>query len=287
MARHRRREERAKARWDRAVETARTQGRRPDATASAGRPSATSGPAPGPPRPPIRLAWTVAGVFAGIALFGLVLGGLNLVFLDIYRLISIYGADPVLLGQLAEVGGISGWLLAFSGTLQLAAVPLFIAWQVQMRRLVERLDIDQPRWSPLMHALWWLVPPTNLWRPYQAVSDLERVLRADADHVPWDRRPSSLILRWWWFSLLVSFGATAATAFYDLEALSVWADADIQRRLGLGGLTMATYRTATMLDLVADLIRALGAVFAVLVVWRLTRMAHARMADTGAPTAAG
>ena len=62
---------------------------------------------------------------------------------------------------------------------------------------LERLQIT-PGWA----VGWFFIPVAFLWKPFQAMSQLERASRYDSS---WWIRPSSSLLKWWWGMFLASF----------------------------------------------------------------------------------
>ena len=152
----------------------------------------------------------------------------------------------------------------------LAAATAFLAWFARAYRNLARLGVPGLRYAPAWAAGGWFVPLLNLFRPKQVANDIWRAsdpqLRSDG----WHGRDVSPWLHWWWAFWVAGgvFGNQAAFAQMQAD-------------------TVSEQFRASSLAMVADILFALGAAFAIAVVSVVTLRQEARaQAMSNAPALA-
>lgn len=78
---------------------------------------------------------------------------------------------------------------------------LFGVWIHRTDSNVHALGATGLRFTPGWAVGWYFVPVANLWKPYQAMSE---IWRASKNPAGWQSESAGGLLRWWWFWWLVS-----------------------------------------------------------------------------------
>ncbi|WP_288799258.1 DUF4328 domain-containing protein [Arsenicicoccus cauae] len=149
--------------------------------------------------------------------------------------------------------------------LLLAAGVCWLVWQHRLATST-RVDRREVRRSPGWHVGSWFIPVANLWFPYQNVSDLDRGLGHFSGR---ERRPP--LLAWWvlWLLGIVVSRVAAATG----------STADDHLEAGRIDEAVSLMSTSVTIELVGNVLGAVSALLAILVVSNLTQRAT-RPADT-------
>lgn len=116
--------------------------------------------------------------------------------------------------------------------LRLATVVVFGMWIYRANNNVRALGARDLRYTPGWAVGWFFVPILNLWKPYQAMSDLWRASRRPAD---WMRTSAGPILGLWWALWLASNIA-----------------GNISFRAGLRAKTVEEIRAVTVIDMISE-----------------------------------
>ena len=153
----------------------------------------------------------------------------------------------------------------------LASIP-FIVWLHRARRNLEALGIHGLRWSPGWAIGGWFVPILSLWRPKQVMNEVWRA--SDPELPAWTMEWSLLPLSW------------AVTAWWALFLVGGFLDR-ISGRMYSNATTPEAEISATTVSLVASIMTAAAALFAIQVVRQVTRRQRtraARIRELPAPT---
>jgi hypothetical protein len=161
----------------------------------------------------------------------------------------------------------------FAFAVQLTTVIAFLRWLAPAYRALPSFGAT-PRFTPGWALGAWFVPILNLWRPKQIVNDVWRASdpeaappRAPAD---WPQRPVPALFAWWWAAWLVASLVAARAALFSTQSKSA----------------PALERAASLM-VASDVLDAVAAVLAILVVRRITArwLARAQAAAAVPPAA--
>lgn len=83
----------------------------------------------------------------------------------------------------------------------ISTIVLFGVWIHRMDSNIHALGALNLRFTPGWAVGWYFVPVANLWKPYQAMSE---IWRASKNPAGWQSESAGGLLRWWWFWWLVS-----------------------------------------------------------------------------------
>lgn len=91
----------------------------------------------------------------------------------------------------------------------------FCVWIFRMNKNLEVLGAADLRFSPGWAVGWFFIPIANLWKPYQAMSDLWRASKAPDS---WHDVERGSVLPWWWAFWLVSNAVSNGVFRLSLKA---------------------------------------------------------------------
>jgi len=104
--------------------------------------------------------------------------------------------------QAAEANDLRQGVIAMAGFIVvITTVVVFAIWIHRVDSNIHALGSFDLRFTPGWAVGWYFVPIANLWKPYQAMSEIWRASKNPTD---WQSEPTSGLLRWWWFWWLVS-----------------------------------------------------------------------------------
>jgi len=124
----------------------------------------------------------------------------------------------------------------------LATIITFCVWVFRMNKNLEFLGAVGLRSSPGWAVGWFFVPVANLWKPYQAMSDLWRASKAPDSWREIERGP---VLPWWWAFWLVSNAVSNGVFRFSMEAE-----------------TLEQLITVSMISMVSNVLDMLATIFA-------------------------
>jgi len=76
-----------------------------------------------------------------------------------------------------------------------------LMWIYRANNNAHALGADSMRFTPGWAVGWYVIPIFNLWKPYQAMTEIWKV-SADPRH--WQDQPRPSLLPWWWFLWITS-----------------------------------------------------------------------------------
>jgi hypothetical protein len=205
-------------------------------------------------RPPAQVAIALLGLglIAGAVAFVLEMNHYG-VLSDLNRGVSLDPGDLSHADQLTR----SADLARFAAFL--AAAIAFLAWFARAYRNLARLGVPGLRYASAWAVGAWFVPILNLFRPKQVANDIWRATDPQLRSDGWHGRDVSPWLHWWWAFWVAGgvFGNQAA--FAQIQAH-----------------TMSEQLRASSFAIVADILFAVGAAFAIAVVSVVTLRQEAR-----------
>jgi len=148
----------------------------------------------------------------------------------------------------------------------LTTVVLFAIWTHRMSANIHALGAVNLRFRPGWAVGWYFVPIANLWKPFQAMSE---IWRASKDPMGWEAEAVGGLARWWWFWWLVSniVGSITANLAEHAHAVDALISVSMMQIVSavLNGIAMlAAFLLVSRVQLfqshAAD--RSLGSVFA-------------------------
>ncbi|NJM81366.1 MAG: DUF4328 domain-containing protein [Tabrizicola sp.] len=126
----------------------------------------------------------------------------------------IFGLDhdlPVLNDYLAPSDERVRLALSLVAALFAAQVVFLILWMVCAAANARRLRPEKRRMGPFAVALWWIVPPFNLWQPYRAMNQIWN--SSVEPEMGLNDPPAPSVTSWWIFQVLaIVTGALLAAA---------------------------------------------------------------------------
>lgn len=146
-----------------------------------------------------------------------------------------------------------------------ATVIAFLAWFWRAYRNLPGLGIREPRFRSGWAIGAWFVPILNLFRPKQIANDIWRATAPDALANGWrsyrGESVSGLLHAWWALWLLADFGGR------------------LTGRLYLNSDSISSQQNAAYVSIVTDVLYAIAAVLAILVIRAITRRYEDRRAE--------
>lgn len=184
----------------------------------------------------------IGGVTRGLILVYAVLA-LGSVILEVWGIVTLdaYSLGSVGVGALQAYDSLSGLIGIVSLIVLIASGICWVVWQY---RAAASLPAGVLRRSPAWHAGAWFIPIVSLWLPLQNISDLARGSRAAL---------GGGIRATWWALWIVS-GLTGGIA----------------SRLVVSAHTIPSLTGALMISILSDVLSIAAAVFAWIVVARIT-----------------
>lgn len=154
----------------------------------------------------------------------------------------------------AALGGIaSSGSRTFASVLILPIIPLFLVWQVRVRRSADYAEIRQRRTRGWVIGSWF-TPVVNLWFPYQIVTDIWK------GTVPDDRQAGgwSQLVRLWWACWILAW----AFSFHFVHYTQTAADGTTRKFDGvvayLGSTPVGSALTALAAAFLIPVVRTIG-----------------------------
>jgi len=126
---------------------------------------------------------------------------------------------------------------------------VFGMWIHRMDSNIHALGAPDLRYTPGWAVGWYFVPVANLWKPYQAMSE---IWRASRNPIGWQAEPVGGLLPWWWFWWL------ASTFVDDIAMRMSWRAEALEELIGVAPV-----------NIVASVLDAVSAFVALLVVRRV------------------
>jgi hypothetical protein len=108
-----------------------------------------------------------------------------------------------------------GWLsvVAF-----VATVVVWCMWQHRAHANVHAADRRMLTFTPGWSVGWWFIPFANIWKPFQAVREIWKASDPSADDIAWERKPTWVVLGFWWAMWLLGNALSGATLGLDDDA---------------------------------------------------------------------
>lgn len=202
-----------------------------------------------------------------ISFFGL-LFVMNLIFISMLWFELSTLSDPLYDYESAEylaLENIRAPLIAFGGILYFMVVILWCvwmnkscknAWLINSRDGALALYRGRKAFTPKWSVVWFFIPIASLWKPYQAMAWIR-----DASQKPIGVNMGKLVGLWWTFYLLMNF-SSRITSYLEKQAD-----------------TQEAYATFARTSLILSSVDLVSVIFAVLVVFRLTKIQQVRAAE--------
>ncbi len=151
-------------------------------------------------------------------------------------------------------------IVAYTQTfLYIVSAVLFLVWLYRTSKNLPSLGAQNVRFSPGWAVGWFFIPIMNLLRPYQVVSEIERLSEPDNDpHIVGFRNNFNIVAWWWTFYLISNFIG------------------QIVMRIALRGESLSDYLTSTYAYMVSDSIDVVGIIITVMMVRQITRFQEAK-----------
>lgn len=113
----------------------------------------------------------------------------------------------------------------------IGTIVMFGMWIHRMDSNIHALGARDLRFTPGWAVGWYFVPIANLWKPYQAMSEIWRASRNPAG---WQAESGGGLLRWWWFWWL-------ASTFVDNIAMRMaWRAEALEELIGVAPVNIAS-----------------------------------------------
>jgi Domain of unknown function (DUF4328) len=170
------------------------------------------------------------------------------------------GEEEISVSDLVEV------LLAMAQVLaMLVTGVVFLKWIYRANLNVRGFGAQGLNFTPGWSIGWYFIPIANLWKPYQAMSE---IWRASRDPRNWKREPGSAVLNWWW-------------AFWIFSSIAN----NAQFRLGMRAESAAALEGVRYLTIGTDVIDIILALLAITLIRRIIAMQRAWVNGPEKPTA--
>jgi hypothetical protein len=145
-----------------------------------------------------------------------------------------------------------------AGLLLIGTIVVWCMWEFRARSNLDAFGASGLRISPGWSVGWWFIPFANLVMPYRAMSEVWRASGPSAAPDDWKRQPTGALLPIWWAVLLVGWIVTqSANSFVGQSTGPV--------------LTLSETTTALRWVMIGQLVTAVAAVLAILVVRGIDR----------------
>jgi hypothetical protein len=154
----------------------------------------------------------------------------------------------------------------------LGATVFFFIWNYRVYKNLFSLRADQIRFSPAGAIGWYFCPIINLWKPFQAMQDIQR--GSAPEHVARSPQRMSIFVLFWWI-VWVADGIVAYACFKGGMRLAAVEDPMLTEVIAVFHLSITS-----------DVVSIISAVLTIILIWMISTNQRQRYEDMSRPAPA-
>jgi hypothetical protein len=142
--------------------------------------------------------------------------GFSIVTMIITVIALLITSYRTFLGPFSETGSLGGLI----GILAFIIKLFWYYWATKNTHSFGAREVT----SPIMAAIWWIVPIFFFWKPYHVTQQIWKASNPEvnlAEGNEWTKNPSSKLIKQWWALDLVSIVGAAVVAIISLTSLNM------------------------------------------------------------------